>query len=76
MDGVEATTQIRQLFPKNQTPIVAMTANALTEHREQCKSAGMCEFMTKPLDIKLFDKVLIKYLPLDSNRSDSVREID
>ncbi len=53
IDGIEATRQIRRLEAElgdGRCPIIALTANALAEHREQCVAAGMDGFLEKPLD--------------------------
>lgn len=50
MDGLEATMLIRKLTTQ-QPAIVAMTANAMTEDREKCISAGMDDYLSKPLHI-------------------------
>ncbi len=58
MDGIKATTVIRQLpdRAKAEIPIVAMTANAFEEDRKKCFKAGMNGFISKPIDIrKLMD---------------------
>jgi signal transduction histidine kinase/ligand-binding sensor domain-containing protein/CheY-like chemotaxis protein/HPt (histidine-containing phosphotransfer) domain-containing protein len=50
MDGLEATRRIRTEAPRERQPrILAMTANALREHRESCFSAGMDGFLSKPI---------------------------
>ena len=50
MDGFAATRAIRQLeHPKKYTPIIAITANAMATAREECISAGMSEYITKPI---------------------------
>jgi len=56
MDGLDATQAIRQhesedkADPDSSIPIVALTASALSGERERCLSAGMTDFLTKPLD--------------------------
>ncbi len=52
VDGIEATRQIRDLESERQadTPIVAMTAHAMTSYRDACITAGMNGFVTKPID--------------------------
>jgi len=50
MDGVAATIEIRKAFSFDVLPIVAMTANALKADRAKCSSAGMNDFVPKPVN--------------------------
>jgi signal transduction histidine kinase/DNA-binding NarL/FixJ family response regulator len=50
MDGLEATRRIRAIAgSRGQVAIVAMTANALDRHAEECRQAGMVEHLAKPV---------------------------
>ena len=52
MDGFEATAAIRarELESGAHTPIVALTAHAMSGDQQRCAQAGMDAYLTKPLD--------------------------
>ena len=59
MDGLEATRRIKALeAPHGSIPIIAMTANAMSEDRDRCLEAGMDDYLSKPIDSAvLFEKL-------------------
>jgi PAS domain S-box-containing protein len=64
IDGLEATRRIRAAEAANgwrRTPILALTANTLPEHRDACLNAGMDGFLTKPLDRERLESALACY---------------
>ena len=62
MDGLEATTRIRQLPNGQAIPILAMTANAFNEDKLRCFEVGMNDFITKPVRPELFFVTLLRWL--------------
>ena len=61
MDGFEATTYIRNNL-KSQIPIIALTADVTTIDVEKCKTVGMNDYISKPIDEKLLYSKIIKCL--------------
>lgn len=64
MDGLQAAAHIRAREHEadgTATPIVALTANASAEDREACLSAGMEEFLTKPIDRQRLAQILTRF---------------
>jgi CheY-like chemotaxis protein len=64
MDGIDATKEIRKLEKNSDmpTPIIALTAGALQEEREKCLSAGMNDFLTKPIEQEKLLETLKRYI--------------
>lgn len=65
LDGVE-TCQMMMRMRDNlnkDTPIIALTANAIAGAREMFLENGFKDYLTKPIDNKLLEKMMIKYLP-------------
>ena len=65
MDGYEATRLIRDPNSgvlNHNIPIIATTAHAMAGDAEKCLAAGMSDYISKPIDPKILDQVLEKWL--------------
>ena len=61
MDGIETTLRLRE--SGLQTPIIALTANALTGAKELFLKSGLDDFLSKPLDAEALAQCLLRWLP-------------
>jgi CheY-like chemotaxis protein/HPt (histidine-containing phosphotransfer) domain-containing protein len=62
MDGLEATKHILEKYNEKDRPkIIAMTANAMQGDREICLSAGMDDYISKPILIEEVQSVIEKW---------------
>ncbi len=60
LDGISATRRIRAgKGPNKQTPIIALTANAMDYHRAAWAEVGVDDFLTKPIDPELLITTLL-----------------
>lgn len=65
MDGVEATGIIRNMQGRyyQEVPIIALTANAVNGAREMFLGSGFNDFLPKPIETTVLDRVLRAWLP-------------
>jgi len=64
MGGVEATAKIlsyERNYRKKHIPIIALTANALSEDKIKYHSIGMDGYLSKPIDLDQLHEILIEY---------------
>ena len=60
MDGLDATREIRKLADVTQPHIIAMTANAMEGDRETSISAGMNDYISKPIRVHELVEALLR----------------
>jgi len=68
MDGLEATRRIRAGEVNGDTPVIALTANALDVHRAAWDAAGVHAFLTKPIDPVLLATTLAQACAVERPR--------
>ena len=62
-NGLEATRAIRALIGYENVPFLAVTANAPEVHLDTCRKAGMCAFLTKPVQPEELLATIARFLP-------------
>jgi two-component system sensor histidine kinase/response regulator len=66
MDGFEATMEIRGRERSSigkRVPIIALTANAMAQDREECLNAGMDDHLSKPFSMQTMQDMLDRWMP-------------
>jgi CheY-like chemotaxis protein len=74
LDGYEATAVIRDpasSVRNHAIPVIALTANAMREDRDRCLTAGMDDYLAKPLEVSELLAVLQKWSTLSCSASQS-----
>ncbi|MGL5762193.1 MAG: response regulator, partial [Plesiomonas shigelloides] len=61
MDGIRTSELIRQLPNNADTPIVAVTAHAMSGERERLLAAGMDDYLTKPIDESMLQRIMAQH---------------
>lgn len=62
MNGLDATRGIRQILGLTGLPIIALTANAFDEDREECLAAGMSDHIGKPVEPEALLSGVLRWL--------------
>ncbi len=64
-DGIETLAEMRGLkdTPNDGTPVICLTANAISGMREMYIKAGFDDYITKPIDPDRLESLLLTYLP-------------
>ena len=72
MDGLEATKKIKELGnEKSETPVIALTANALKGDDERCLAAGMIDHVGKPINANELYNAIARHAPAHLQKEQS-----
>ena len=63
MDGVTACQHIKELDNNAETPVIAVTAHAMSGERDRLLEAGMDDYLTKPIEEHVLQQVLLHWNP-------------
>ena len=76
LDGIQTLKMARALENNlsKDAPIIALTANAISGTREKLIGEGFTDYLSKPIDIKLMEQMLMKYLPAEKLLSPTQEE--
>lgn len=70
-DGVEALKELQAMpgHPNVHTPVICLTANAISGAREKYLSMGFDDYITKPINAEKLEELLLSYLPEEKLKS-------
>jgi CheY-like chemotaxis protein len=74
MDGLNATAHIRaEEGASRRTPIVAMTANAEPGYEDRCRTAGMDDYLAKPVRLQVLRSAVRHWVGINGRGADRPR---
>ncbi len=62
MDGFEALKRLQNMEETHDTPVIALSANAMQKDIDRAKKAGFKDYITKPIDISKLKKKIDEYI--------------
>jgi signal transduction histidine kinase/CheY-like chemotaxis protein len=62
MDGYKCFKRMCRKFGKERPYVIALTASAMASDRAKCMAAGMDDYISKPIDLKILDSLLAKFI--------------
>lgn len=70
MNGVETYAEMKKIenSPNRNTPVIMLTANAITGIRERFLQAGFADYLSKPVSGDKLESMILKYLPKEKCR--------
>tara|TARA_Y100001956_G_C4127634_1_gene191220 strand:- start:3244 stop:6036 length:2793 start_codon:yes stop_codon:yes gene_type:complete len=74
MDGVTACEKIKQTELNANTPVIAVTAHAMSGERDRLLNAGMDDYLTKPIEEHVLQQVLMHWSPQTTD--DQLEKLD
>ncbi|MDE7325411.1 MAG: response regulator [Lachnospiraceae bacterium] len=76
MDGMETLAKSRELSGNlcANTPVIALTANAIRGAREEYLRAGFHDYLSKPVEPKLLEEMLMKYITKIRTKDDEAKK--
>ncbi len=72
MNGIEATEYIRKIMQLD-IPVIALTADVTTMNAKKCKTLGMNDYISKPVDEKILYSKILKFINRKSNEAGIVK---
>ncbi len=77
-DGIETLHELRarEKSPNHNTPVICLTANAISGAREQYIDTGFDDYLTKPIDSSRLEEMIMFYLPKDKVKDVSLEAVN
>ena len=71
MDGIETLQAMKKIKdnPNALTPVISLTANAISGAKEQYIAVGFQDYLTKPINAMALESLIVNYLPDEKIRS-------